>query len=159
VYDELRYLARRLMAREAPGQTLGPTALVHEAYLRLLGGDVSGWENRAHFFGAAATAMRRILVERARRRHRVRHGGGQRRVTLDEQVVPADPAASDLLALDEALSRLEAQDERAVRIVHLRYFAGLGIEETAKLLGISTATVTREWSHARAWLRHELTKR
>ena len=157
VYQELRHLARRMMAREPAGQTLQPTALVHEAYLRLLGNQSATWENRAHFFGAAAIAMRRILVERARRRRAARHGGGQERVTLDEEVVPSDPPRADLLALDEALSRLESSDERASRVVHLRYFAGLGIEETAELLGVSAATVTREWNYARAWLRREIT--
>lgn len=157
VYEELRQLARRLMAREPAGQTLQPTALVHEAYLRLLGDRSPGWEGRTHFFAAAAVAMRRILVERARRRRAAKHGGGRDRVTLNERVVPSDPPAADLLALDEALGRLEALDERASRVVHLRYFAGLGIQETAAMLGISTATVTREWTYARAWLRREIT--
>lgn len=157
VYDELRQVARRMMSRESPGQTLQPTALVHEAYLRLFGSGPSSWENRAHFFVAAATAMRRILVERARRRRSERRGGGRRRVTLDEGAVPSDPPAADLLALDAALSRLESEDERASRVVHLRYFAGLGIEETAELMGISTATVSREWTYARAWLLREMT--
>src|SRR5262245_23943694 len=157
VYDELRSMARRLMSRESPGQTLQPTALVHEAYLRLFGDHPVSWENRAHFFVAAATAMRRILVERARRRRAERHGGGRRRVTLDEGAVPSDPPAAELLALDEALTRLEEEDARAARIVHLRYFAGLGITETARMMGISTATVSREWTYARAWLRREMT--
>ena len=157
VYEELRQLARRLMAREPAGQTLQPTALVHEAYLRLLGDRSPGWEGRTHFFAAAAVAMRRILVERARRRRAAKHGGGRERVTLNERVVPSDPPAADLLALDEALGRLEALDERASRVVHLRYFAGLGIQETAAMLGVSTATVTREWTYARAWLRREIT--
>lgn len=157
VYEELRQLARRLMAREPAGQTLQPTALVHEAYLRLLGDRSPGWEGRTHFFAAAAVAMRRILVERARKRRAAKHGGGRERVTLNERVVPSDPPAADLLALDEALGRLEALDERASRVVHLRYFAGLGIQETAAMLGISTATVTREWTYARAWLRREIT--
>jgi len=158
VYEELRRVARRMMAREPPGQTLQPTALVHEAYLRLFGNGPTSWENRAHFFVAAATAMRRILVERARRRRAERHGGQKRRVTLDEGAVPADPPATDLLALDDALGRLEAEDERAGRVVHLRYFAGLGIEETAELMGVSTATVSREWTYARAWLLRDMTR-
>ncbi len=157
VYQELRHLARRLMAREPSGQTLQPTALVHEAYLRLLGDQKATWQNRAHFFAAAAIAMRRILVERARRRRAARHGGGQKRVTLNEKVVPFDAPKADLLALDEALERLGSHDDRASRVVHLRYFAGLGIEETAELLGVSSATVTREWTYARAWLRREIT--
>jgi RNA polymerase sigma factor (TIGR02999 family) len=156
VYDELRRVARRMMARESAGQTLQPTALVHEAYLRLFGNGPVSWENRAHFFVAAATTMRRILVERARRRGAERHGGKRRRVTLDEGVVPADSPASDLLALEESLRRLEAEDERACRVVHLRYFAGLGIEETAELMGLSTATVSREWTYARAWLLRDM---
>lgn len=156
VYDELRALARRLMAREPPGQTLQPTALVHEAYLRLLGG-ASTWENRAHFFAAAAIAMRRILVERARRRRTRRHGGGLQRFSFDERILSPDPKDAELLALDEALGRLEAIDERASQVVHLRYFAGLGIEETSDLMGVSTATVSRDWTYARAWLRHEMT--
>jgi RNA polymerase sigma factor (TIGR02999 family) len=157
VYAELRQMARRLMSRERAGQTLEPTGLVHEAYLRLFGKGPASWECRAHFFVAAATAMRRILVERARRRRAERHGGGQRRVTLDEAAVPADAPGAELLALDEALRRLEAEDARASRVVHLRYFAGLGIDETAELMGISTATVTRDWTYARAWLRREVT--
>ena len=156
VYKELRSLAHRLMAREPPGQTLQPTALVHEAYLRLLG-DSSTWENRGHFFAAAAIAMRRILVERARRRRAIRHGGGRRRVSFDERVLPPDPKDAELLAIDEALSRLEAHDQRASRVVHLRYFAGLGIEEISELMGVSTATVSRDWTYARAWLRREIT--
>jgi len=156
VYDELRRVARRMMAREPAGQTLQPTALVHEAYLRLFGSGPVAWDNRAHFFVAAATSMRRILVDRARRRRAGRHGGGQRRVTLDEAVIPSDPPPADLLALDAALDRLAAEDERASRVVHLRYFAGLGIDETAELMEISTATVSREWTFARAWLLREM---
>ena len=156
VYEELRRVARRMMAREPSGQTLQPTALVHEAYVRLFGNGPTRWDNRAHFFVAAATAMRRILVERARRRRAERHGGHQQRVTLDEGAVPADPRGADLLALDHALGRLTAEDERASRVVHLRYFAGLGIVETAELMGISTATVSREWTYARAWLLRDM---
>lgn len=156
VYEELRGMARHLMAGERGPRTLQPTALVHEAYLRLLRDRPLSWDSRGHFFAAAATAMRRILVERARRRRAVRHGGDLVRVTLDERVVPAEAAAADLLALDEALDRLQAEDERAGRVVHLRYFAGLGIDETAEVMGLSPATVAREWSYARAWLRREI---
>jgi len=156
VYLELRKLARSRMAHEPPGQTLQPTALVHEAYLRLVGDRDARWENRAHFFAAAALAMRRILVERARRRRMAKHGGGQDRVTLDEAVASSDPRSVDLLALDDALTRLEAHDPRMSRIVTLRYFAGLNVEQTAKALDISAATVKREWSYAKAWLHREI---
>ncbi len=156
VYDELRRLARARMARERPGQTLTPTALVHEAYLRLVGRDDLPWENRAHFFAAAAEAMRRILIERARRVSRERHGGGMWRVTLDEQFVGAEPAAAEILALHEALSRLERQDPEMAVVVKLHQFAGLSLDETAAALGLSDRTVSRRWTAARAWLRREL---
>ncbi len=157
VYDELRKLARSRLAREAPGQTLPATALVHEAYLRLVGEQDSGWDNKGHFFAAAAEAMRRILIERARRYGAVRHGAGQKRVTLASEIslaAPADP--EQLLAIDEALSRLEAKDEQMAGVVKLRYFAGLDIDETAQALGVSTRTVNRLWTAARAWLAREL---
>jgi RNA polymerase sigma factor (TIGR02999 family) len=156
VYEELRRLARHRMARERPGQTLTATALVHEAYLRLVGGDDPPWENRAHFFAAAAEAMRRILVERARRRSREKHGGGQWRVTLDEQIVGADAESDDLLALHEALSRLEVLDPGMATVVKLHQFAGLSLVETAAALGSSDRTVSRQFTAARAWLRREL---
>jgi RNA polymerase sigma factor (TIGR02999 family) len=156
VYDELRRLAATYMSRERAGQTLQATALVHEAYLRLIGTEDPGWDNRGHFFGAAAQAMRRILVDRARRRGRIRHGGENRRVELDERAVAEDGPSIDMLALDEALTRLEALDERKAKVVMLRYFAGLGIEETAQALAVSPATVKNEWAFARAWLQKEL---
>ena len=156
VYDELRRLASAKMALEAPGQTLQPTALVHEAYLRLVGDGQVDWENRRHFFGAAALAMRRILVERARRRGRIKHGGGRQRVPLDDVAVEADEKLLDFVVLDEALCRMEKQDERMSQIVMLRFFAGLTIEDTAQALGISPMTVKREWACARAWLYDEL---
>ncbi|MCH7701619.1 MAG: sigma-70 family RNA polymerase sigma factor [Planctomycetes bacterium] len=156
VYDELRRLASARMALEAPGQTLQPTALVHEAYLRLVGDGQVDWENRRHFFGAAASAMRRILVERARRRGRIKHGGGRQRVPLDDVAVEADEKLLDYVVLDEALCRMEKQDERMSQIVMLRFFAGLTIEDTAQALGISPMTVKREWACARAWLYDEL---
>jgi RNA polymerase sigma factor (TIGR02999 family) len=156
VYDELRKLARARMARETPGQTLTPTALVHEAYLRLVGESESPWANRAHFFAAAARAMRRILVERARRVGREKHGGGQWRVTLDEDLMGAEPASAELLALNEALTRLESQDPEMARVVELHQFAGLSIAETAAALGASERTVSRRWTAARAWLRREM---
>jgi len=158
VYDELRRLARVRMAREAPGQTLTPTGLVHEAYLRLLGGKEIGWANRAHFFAAAAQAMRRILIERARRLRRHKHGAGQWRVTLDEALVGAEAPSEELLALDEALTRLAAQDPDMARVVELHQFAGLSIAETAAVLGTSERTVSRRWTAARAWLRREITR-
>ena len=153
VYDELRKLARARLARERHEQTLQPTALVHEAYLRVAGPEQRAqWDRRGHFFAAAALAMRRILVERARHYQRMKHGAGGQRVDLDSAIAGADPALTDLVAIDEALTRLEAQDPRKAKIVALRYFAGLSIEETAAALDISPATVKNEWKFARAWL-------
>lgn len=156
VYDELRRLASGRMALEAPGQTLQPTALVHEAYLRLVGDGQVDWQSRRHFFGAAALAMRRILVERARRRGRIKHGGGRKRVPLEEVAVEADQKFLDFVVLDEALCRMEQQDQRMSQVVMLRFFAGLTVEDTAQALGISPMTVKREWACARAWLYDEL---
>ena len=156
LYDELRKLARSRLARERPGVTLQPTALVHEAYLRLVGDAGATWEHRGHFFAAAAEAMRRILIERARRAARVRHGGELRRATLPEDLESGAPAAEDLLAVDEALARLERKDERMAQVVKLRYFADLSVEETAEATGLSVRTVTRLWTAARAWLAREL---
>jgi len=158
VYDELRRLARARMARERGALTLTPTALVHEAYLRLVGHEDPPWANRAHFFAAAAEAMRRILIERARRVAREKHGGGRFRVTLDERIVGESPEADDLLALHEALSRLEAQDPEMAVVVKLHQFAGLSLPETAAALGSSERTVSRRWTAARAWLRRELAR-
>jgi|SRR5262245_6349047 len=154
VYDELRRLARARLARERdPNQTLQPTALVHEAYLRVSGerGD-RPWDRRGHFFAAAALAMRRILVERARHYHRIKHGGGAQQVDLDTDIRRVDPTLTDLVAVDEALTRLEQIDPRKAQIVTLRYFGGLSIEETAGALDLSPATVKNEWMFARAWL-------
>jgi RNA polymerase sigma factor (TIGR02999 family) len=157
VYDELRRLAARRLAQEAPGQTLQATALVHEAYLRLVKGErPATWNGRGHFFGAAAEAMRRILVERARGRRRVRHGGGRRRVDLDEACPVSRPPAADLLALDEALTRLAGRAPARAELVKLRFFAGLTMPEAAEALGISLATAERYWTFARAWLYAEL---
>ena len=158
VYEKLRKLAAQKMAQEAPGQTLTATALVHEAYLRLVAsGDGSAprdqhWNSRGHFFGAAAEAMRRILVENARRKRRAKHGGGRRRVNLDD--VPADPSerADDLLALDDALTALAREEPDKAELVKLRYFAGLTLDEAAACQGVSLATVKRRWTVARAWL-------
>lgn len=160
VYQELRKLAHARMAHEPAGQTLQPTALVHEAYLRLLGSADVKWDGRGHFFGAAARAMRRILVERARSRNRIKRGGDRKRVEFGDQleVVSADSEQSDeqLVALDSVLEKLEAYDRRKCDVVMLRYFAGLSIEETAASLGLSPATVKNEWAFARAWLHREI---
>ncbi len=151
VYDELRKLAAARMAAEAPGHTLDATALVHEAYLRLVGDQQ--FDGRGHFFAAAAEAMRRVLVDAARRKRTEKHGGGRHRVELPD--VPAEPEVADerLLALDAALTRLAAEDRVAARVVELRHFAGLSIEEAATALGISRAAAYRHWTYARAWLR------
>jgi RNA polymerase sigma factor (TIGR02999 family) len=158
VYDELRKLARARLARERqPHQTLQPTALVHEAYMRVAGdGDGRRWDRRGHFFAAAALAMRRILVERARYYQRLKHGRDEQRVDLDSGIMRADPALTDLVAVDEALTRLEQTDPRKAQIVSLRYFAGLSVEETAAALDLSEATVKNEWKFARAWLHRAL---
>ena len=157
VYDELRKLASRRLAEEKPGQTLQATALVHEAYLRLVGGGAAqGWSGRGHFFAAAATAMRRILIERARRKRRQIHGGEHRRRELPPDIVAATGPDEDLLALDAALARLAEQDPLKAKLVELRYFAGLTGEETAAVLGMSARTVDRHWVYARAWLRREM---
>jgi RNA polymerase sigma factor (TIGR02999 family) len=157
VYDELRRLARSHLARERPGLTLQPTALVHEAYLRLTkDGRDRRWDRRGHFFGAAAIAMRRILVERARHTKRVKHGGEQQRVELDMESPAPAPEFTDVLAVDQALTRLEQLDPTKARVVLLRYFAGLTIEETADAMNVSPATVKNEWAFARAWLHNAL---
>ena len=152
VYAELRKLAAQRLAREAPGQTLQPTALVHEAYLRLVDHDqAQHWNSRGHFFAAAAEAMRRILVDNARRKRRPKHGGGRQRIELDESLAAAD-LRNDPLALNDALSQLAVQEPVKAELVKLRYFAGLSIEEAAAVLSISPATAKRYWAIARAWL-------
>ena len=158
VYDELRRLAARKLDRERPGQTLQATALVHEVYLRLLGGTSDRWENRVHFFAAAAEAMRRILVESARRKKRVKHGGQLRRREIQESDATVMPDSIDLLALDEALEKLQRQDSVKAELVKLRFFTGLTVEQAGELLGISRATADRYWTFARTWLYHELHK-
>jgi RNA polymerase sigma factor (TIGR02999 family) len=159
VYDELRQLAAQKLAQEKPGQTLQATALVHEAYLRLVDGEqAQPWNNRGHFFAAAAEAMRRILVEQARRRQADKRGGGRPRVDLPEDLAAPDALSDDLLALDEALDRLERHDPDAARLVKLRYFAGLSHQETAAALGISRGAADRLWALARAWLFRQLSK-
>ena len=152
VYDELRRLAAQQMANEAPGQTLQPTALVHEAWLRLGGSHNPRFDNRAHFFSAASEAMRRILIEAARRRKAVRHGGGQQRVQLDVLNLAAATEEDELLAVDSALDEFAAQHPQKAELVRLRYFVGLSVEETAEILGISVPTAKRWWTFARAWL-------
>ena len=159
VYDELRRLAAQKLARESPGQTLEATALVHEAFMRLVGsGTPTGWNGRGHFFAAAAEAMRRILVENARRKRRLRHGGGRQRLDLEQLDLMAESASDNLLALDEALEKLAAEQETAAKVVKLRYFAGLTIQQTAEALGISVRTANRHWAFARAWLYQEISK-
>jgi RNA polymerase sigma factor (TIGR02999 family) len=155
VYDELRKLARSHMRRERPGHTLATTGLVHEAYLRLLGQEAS-WQSRAHFFGIAAQMMRRVLVDYAKTQQRAKRGGGAVKVSLDEPSLVTKNPPIDIVALDEALGRLTKVDPQRVRIVELRFFAGLSNEESADVLKISPATVQRQWAGARAWLYHEL---
>jgi RNA polymerase sigma factor (TIGR02999 family) len=157
VYDELRRLAARRLAREKPGQTLQATALVHEAYLHLVDAEGSRpWQGRGHFFAAAAEAMRRILIDSARRKRRPKHGGERHRVDLDDAGDAIAPPVDDLLALDEALERLSAVDRASADLVKLHYYAGLSIDEAAAALGISPRTADRRWAYARAWLRQEM---
>jgi RNA polymerase sigma factor (TIGR02999 family) len=153
VYDALRRLAAERMMQETPGQTLQATALVHEVYLRLVGTEQrQHWDSRGHFFAAAAEAMRRILIENARRKRRLKHGGDFKRVDLDQACVVADSKNDDILALDEAIAKLAREDPKKAELVKLRYFAGFSVDEAADLLGISRAMAKRHWSYARAWL-------
>jgi RNA polymerase sigma factor (TIGR02999 family) len=158
VYEELRILAAQKLNREKPGQTLQATALVHEAYIRLIGEDAQNWKSRSHFFRAAAEAMRRILIDNARRKKSLKHGGDHQKVEFDESILNQNCASSvdDLIALDEALVRLSAEDEIRAEVVKLRYFAGLSVEQTAEVLKISPPTVKRYWAYARAWLLREI---
>jgi RNA polymerase sigma factor (TIGR02999 family) len=156
VYQELRRLAAAYLRRERPGQTLQPTGLVHEAYLRLMKDRQDRWQNRAHFCAIAANAMRQILIERARARGALKRGGAQPRVTLDEALVAGGEQSFDILALDRALEKLAALDAEQARLVELRFFGGLTVEETAEAMSISPATVKRHWAVARAWLAREL---
>ena len=159
VYNELRSLARRCLGGQRQDQTLQSTALVHEAYLRLVNVNSVRWEDRTHFFAVSAQMMRRILVDHARARHAAKRGGGQVTLILDEAVALPKQRSVDLIALDDALTELAALDARQSQIVELRFFAGLSIEDTAQVLNISPATVKREWATARAWLRRETTRR
>jgi RNA polymerase sigma factor (TIGR02999 family) len=157
VYDELRKLAAARLGAEAPGQTLEPTALVHEAYLRLVGApEGDQWDHRGHFFAAAATAMRRILIERARHKKRIIRGGDRQREELQPDLVAAPEPNEELLALDAALSKLAQRDPLKAKLVELRYFAGLTGDQAAEILGISPSTADRHWGYARAWLRREV---
>ena len=152
VYEELRKLAVARMAREAPGQTLQPTALVHEAWLRLVGNESQQWGGRAHFFAAAAEAMRRILVERARRRQRLRHGGGQEKVDINAVEIPAPVDDEKLIQVHEILGEMEVEDASQAQIVKMRFFMGMSSTEIATALSVSEKTVQRQWTHAKAWL-------
>jgi RNA polymerase sigma factor (TIGR02999 family) len=156
VYQGLREVAEQVFRREPPGQTIQPTALVHEAYLKLIDQRCVDWQGQAHFLAVAAQAMRRILLDRARRRGAAKRGGGWKRLTLNDKLIPGLQADEDLVALDEALQRLAQCDPRQAQMVELRFFAGLSVEETAKVLGISKRSAEREWTMVRAWLRREL---
>jgi RNA polymerase sigma factor (TIGR02999 family) len=156
VYQELRMLATQKLAQERPGQTLQPTALVHEVYLRLLGPEQSSWKSRAQFFYAAAEAMRRILIDNARRKQRLKRGGNHQRVELDEAVTVEEQRSDELLALNDALIRLSEHDPAAAELVKLRYFSGLTLEQVAQIQGVSRRSVTNHWTYARAWLHREI---
>jgi RNA polymerase sigma factor (TIGR02999 family) len=157
VYSELKHLAQKFLKGESKAQTLQATALVHEAYMRLIGPEEVTWENRAHFFGAAAQAIRRILTDHARERNRLKRGAGVKPSALDESLVMSSESPSvDIPALDAALTRLAAIDEQKARVVELRFFAGLSVDQTAAALGVSPSTIARDWQFARAWLAREL---
>jgi len=158
VYEELRLLAAQKLSQEPPGQTLQATALVHEAYLRLVGAEAQSWKSRGHFFAATAEAMRRILVENARRKKSAKYGAGHLRIDLDSAAATGQEKSEELIALDEALTKLAAQDPTKADLVKLRFFAGLSIDQAAELLGISRATAIRHWSFARAWLFDQIKK-
>ena len=158
VYDELRLLAAQKLANEPPGQTLQATALVHEAYIRLVGSETQNWDRRGHFFAAAAEAMRRILVESARRKKSVKRGGDHQRMNLNDADLAIEGPSGDLIALDEALSKLSETDPDLADLVKLRYFAGLTIEQVARFQGLSRRTAVDHWAYARAWLRREIRK-
>lgn len=158
VYDELYRLAKHYMARERPGHTLQTTALIHEAYMRLIDSSQVRWQNRAHFFAVSAQLMRRILVDYARNRHSIKRGGEASRVSLEEAAVVSLEPTTDLVALDDALGALAGLDQRQSQVVELRFFGGLSVEETAEVLKVSPGTVRRDWSLARAWLYREITK-
>lgn len=158
VYEQLRRLAAQKMSHEQPGQTLQATALVHEAYIRLVGSDDRDWSGRTHFFAAAAEAMRCILIEKARRKQRLKRGGVRQRINLDDADIVIEGPSEDIVALDEALTKLALEDPVKADLVKLRYFAGLTIEQAARILNISRATADRYWSYSRAWLFDEINK-
>jgi RNA polymerase sigma factor (TIGR02999 family) len=158
VYEELRHLAAYKMSKESPGHTLQATALVHEAYIRLVGSENQNWSSRTHFFSAAAEAMRRILIDNARRKQRLKRGGGQQKVNIDNALLPFEEPSTNLLALDEALAKLAKDDPIKAKLVELRFFAGLTMEQAASVLGIAHSTADEHWAYARAWLRLEITK-
>ena len=158
VYEELRRLAAQKMSHEQPGQTLQATALVHEVYLRLVGSDDRNWSGSTHFFAAAAEAMRRILIENARRKLRLKRGGARQKIDLEDESIVIEGPSEDIVALDEALAKLALEDPVKADLVKLRYFAGLTIEQAAKILNISKATADRYWSYSRAWLFDEINK-
>ncbi len=158
VYQELRQLAAQRMKQEKPGQTLQATALVHEAYLRLVGAEDQNWDGRTHFFAAAAEAMRRILIDNARRKQRIKRGGGHQRVDLKDADLAIEAPSDDLIALDEALEKLSRKDQVKSDLVKLRYFAGLTLEQAANILKLSQRTAKRHWAYARAWLYREITR-
>lgn len=158
VYEELRRLAAAKLSREQPGQTLQATALVHEAYLRLVGSDAQNWSGRTHFFAAAAEAMRRILIDNARRKQRLKRGGDQQKINLDDAEFAIEAPSEELIALDEALTRLASKDKVKADLVKLRYFAGLTLEQAAGVLNLPERTAKRYWAHARAWLYRQITE-
>lgn len=158
VYQELRRLAAQKLSQEPPGQTLQATALVHEAYIRLVGTEGQNWRSRGHFFSAAAEAMRRILIENARRKQRRKHGGDRQRIDLDDADITIEGPSTDLIALDEALAKLADEDQVVADLVKMRYFTGLTLGQAAEILGVSRRTADRYWAYARAWLYQEITK-
>ena len=158
VYDELRRLAAWKLSQERPGQTLQATALVHEAYIRLVGSEAQSWKSRTHFFSAAAEAMRRILIENARRKQRIKHGGGQQKIDFEDATMAIEEPSENLMALDETLAKLENIDKVKAELVKLRYFSGLTAQQTAEVLGISHNTADKYWAYARAWLQLEIAK-
>jgi len=158
VYEELRRLAARKMSQELPGQTLQATALVHEAYIRLVGEEAQNWRDSSHFFRVAAEAMRRILIDNARRKQRKKHGSGRQKVSLDEIDLTIEGPSTDMIALDEAITKLSEEDQAVAELVRLRYFAGLTLGQTANVLGVSQRTADRYWAYARAWLYQEISR-
>jgi len=158
VYEELRRLAAQKMSRESPGQTLQATALVHEAYIRLVGSEAQNWSGRTNFFSAAAEAMRRILIDNARRKQRLKRGGAQQKISFEDVEPAVAEPAEDIVALDDALEKLALEDPAKANLVKLRYFAGMTVQQAAEILGISQATAERYWSYARVWLLYEIKK-